>query len=65
MFDIEDKFQKVRKGRCDGCKDLKVVHCNGGFSFYGCYHNPYRGKWVAEIKDCPKSTRRKENKCLN
>lgn len=42
------------KGRCDGCKFLKVVHANGGFSFYGCYHKPYHGKWVAKIKDCPK-----------
>ena len=57
MFDIEDKFRKVRKERCDGCKDCKEVHCNGGFSFNGCYHKTYHGKWVAEIKDCPKANR--------
>ena len=53
IFDIEDKFRKVQKERCDGCKYCKLVHANGGFSFYGCHHKPYRGKWVAEIKDCP------------
>ena len=61
LFDIEDKFRKVQKERCDGCKYCKVVHANGGFSFYGCHHKPYRGKWVAEIKDCPKATREREN----
>lgn len=62
MFDLEDKFRKVRKERCDGRKNCKLVHCNGGFSFYGCYNNPYHGKWVGEIKDCPKydGERRKE-----
>ena len=53
FFDFEDKFKKVRKERCDGCKYCKLVRANGGFSFYGCHHKPYRGKWVAEIKDCP------------
>jgi hypothetical protein len=59
-FDLEDEFRKVRKGRCDGCYHCKLVHCNGGFSFLGCYHTPYRGKWVAEIKDCPKNGERSE-----
>jgi hypothetical protein len=22
--------------------------------FLGCRHEPYKGKWVAEIKECPK-----------
>jgi Fe-S-cluster-containing hydrogenase component 2 len=60
-FDIEDKFLKVKKERCDGCKYCKEVHANGGFSFYGCHHKPYRGKWVAEIKDCPKASGERKN----
>ena len=61
-FDFDEKFLKVQKERCDGCKHCKLVHANGGFSFYGCHHKPYRGKWVAEIKNCPKSNgERKDN----
>ena len=43
------------KQRCEKCEYRKTVHANGGFSFYGCYHRPYKGKRVAEIKECPKS----------
>ena len=50
-------------GRCNGCKDCKVVHCNGGYCFLGCYHKPYRGKWVGEIKDCPQKDG--ERRCDN
>lgn len=40
--------------RCDGCNYCKIIQANGGWSFYGCFYKPYKGKWVAEIKDCPK-----------
>ena len=45
---------KKPKERCEGCKYCKRIYANGGWSFYACYHEPYHGKWVAEIKDCPK-----------
>ena len=45
---------KHPNGRCEGCKFCKWINANGGWSFYACYHSPYRGKWVAKIKDCPK-----------
>ena len=39
--------------RCYGCE-----RCHGisawNFNFLGCYHFPYKGKWIAEIKNCPK-----------
>lgn len=56
FFDFNDEG----KERCDGCKHCRTVHCNGGYEFYGCYHTPYRGKWVATIKDCPIATDRAE-----
>ena len=43
--------------KCCSCKNSKVVVCNSGFKFLGCTHPPYKGKWVAEIKDCPKTQR--------
>ena len=35
------------------CEHARIVHVNGGGSFYGCMHEPYYGKWIAEINDCP------------
>lgn len=51
MFDIEEK---PKQERCENCNYKHTVYANGGFQFYGCYHSPYTGKRVAEIKDCPK-----------
>ena len=47
---IEQK--KIKDGRCKGCKHCRGLSA-GNFSFYACFHKPYRGKWVVEIKDCP------------
>ena len=42
-------------GRCTGCEYSDVVRAAPtGFMFLGCRHAPYKGKWVAEIKECPK-----------
>lgn len=49
---FDDKNAKA--GRCDGCKYCSSVYGSGGWQFYGCYHHPNRGAWVATIKDCPK-----------
>lgn len=55
-----DKFGAVcsneeqERKRCEKCEYKHLVHTNSGFNFYGCYHRPYKGKRVAEIKDCPK-----------
>lgn len=54
MFDGFFAYEKEAKGRCSGCSDCRTVYANGGWQFKGCYYKPYRGKWVAEIKDCPK-----------
>lgn len=46
---------------CTSCKFCKEVHASGNFIFYGCYNNPYRGKWCKETKpeDCPLSEEEK------
>ena len=41
-------------GRCHPCEYAKSVMANGQWMFLGCFHEPYHGKWVKEIKDCPK-----------
>ena len=46
-------YEKVAKERCDGCCYCRTVYANGCWSFLGCYHEPYHGKWVGEIRDCP------------
>ena len=47
--------------RCARCEYRRETKSNGGWMFFGCYHNPYKGMWVAEIKDCPKENKRGGN----
>jgi len=42
--------------KCTNCKHAKLVYGTGGWSFRACYCEPYKGKWVAEIKECPLPT---------
>jgi len=35
------------------CEFARMVTATGGWSFYGCTHDPYHGKWIAEINECP------------
>lgn len=50
--EIDDFYKKLKDGRCKNCQYGKVVS-SGNWSFLGCYAEPYKGKWVVEIKDCP------------
>lgn len=54
MDEIDEFYKNLPQGRCKDCKYAKAVVATGQFRFLGCYHSPYFGKWVAEIKDCPK-----------
>ena len=40
---------------CEKCEYCKAITAQDGFTFYGCKHAPYKGKWIAEIEECPKS----------
>ena len=54
-------FEKIepKKQRCKGCEYCKEISA-GSWSFYGCNCELYRGKWVAEIKDCPKKEKEQQ-----
>lgn len=56
MFDgfFNYGYEDEAEGRCSGCFNCRTVYTNGAWQFKGCYHEPYHGKWVAEIKNCPK-----------
>lgn len=43
-----------KDGRCKGCEFARTINSRGNWEFIGCNHEPYKGKWVCEIKDCPK-----------
>ena len=43
-----------KEGRCKNCEYAKTINATGNWEFVGCTHAPYKGKWVVEIKDCPK-----------
>lgn len=47
-------MEREHKKNCLHCRLCRGVYANGGFQFLGCYHYPYHGTWVAEIKECPK-----------
>lgn len=55
MLESDKKFhESLPKGRCKGCEHGEKTTASGNWSFLGCYCKPYKGKWVVEIKDCPK-----------
>lgn len=47
-------MKKFSKKDCEHCKYAKRVYAQDQWCFIGCHCPPYRGKWVIEIKDCPK-----------
>lgn len=50
-------YDSIRPGRCLVCPYVEVIRAQENFMFLGCRHEPYRGKWVAEIDECPKERR--------
>lgn len=46
--------------QCKGCPRLHHMHDQIGWWFYGCGHAPYHGKFIAEIKECPKDKEDKQ-----
>lgn len=51
---IEKLYKKLPEGRCHPCEYARAVVAQNEWTFLGCYHKPYNGKRVCEIKDCPK-----------
>ena len=56
MTKIDTFYKALPKGRCNPCEYAKCVVANEQYMFLGCYHEPYHGKAVCEIKYCPKCT---------
>lgn len=56
MGKIETFYKNLPKGRCNPCRYARAVGTWEGYMFLGCYHRPYKGKSVAEIKNCPKES---------
>lgn len=49
---IQDALAK--DNRCKNCKYCRDVYTQSPQKkIRGCYHEPYRGKWVTEIDVCP------------
>ena len=53
----EEYINNCPDGRCSNCGYARVVTAQDQWQFLGCYCKPYTGRWVAEIKDCPKDDR--------
>lgn len=39
---------------CKGCEYCGSAYAQDGFNFLTCKFPPYKGKWIAEIANCPK-----------
>lgn len=48
-----DFMLRLPSGRCHPCEYAKPIVASGQWFALGCFAPPYKGKWVAEIKDCP------------
>lgn len=56
MTDYErQKDAKEKEIRCKGCEYCRPVYASDSWKFMGCYSRPYNGKWIAEVKECPKN----------
>lgn len=53
MSKIKEFYDSMPNGRCKPCQYGKVVVAQNEYMFLGCYHRPFTGKRVAEIKQCP------------
>lgn len=54
---MTDEF-KMEK--CSKCKECKMIFKFLGRSHYGCFHDPYKGKHLAEIDECPKEEMKRD-----
>lgn len=48
--------QTEMKEKCEKCNNSRIYgSCSSNrYNFLCCSHEPYKGKWCSEIKECPK-----------
>lgn len=42
------------------CEHCRIITAQDGWTFRGCFCHPNKGKFIAEVKECPK--KKKEDK---
>lgn len=54
MTDWKEQNKKSYRNsqRCRKCEYARTIYMDIG-KFKGCIHEPYKGKWTAEIDECP------------
>ena len=62
MNEIDKFYKSLPEWRCKDCKYAKAVVATEQYMFLGCHYSPYKGKSVAEIKECPKEG--EHNECM-
>ena len=48
------KGGEMNYNQCEFCNFSMFIDQWGERKILGCKHEPYKGKWTAEIKECPK-----------
>ncbi len=50
----EQECKKMTNEECKSCEYCCSAYAQDGYKFLTCKFPPYKGKWIAEISDCPK-----------
>ena len=53
----------MKTEHCRNCKYSAGVYAQNNFRFLGCKFPPYKGKWIAEIAECPRFAEGTKYKC--
>ena len=51
---MKDRGSIGKQKPCATCEHCSKVIATGNWSFFGCRHEPYKGKMCSEIEKCPK-----------
>ena len=49
----KNKAAISKEDRCKNCEFYRSVFELNAWGAKGCYHEPYHGKYILEIKECP------------
>ena len=54
-------MKAIERSKCFKCEYHRKIEAGMNFIFIGCTYPPYRGKWIAELTECPKIKKEREN----
>lgn len=62
---MDNTTKRNLEARCKGCEYCRFIKAQDEWSFHGCFCEPYKGKWIAQIENCPKGETNYEQKIID